>query len=397
MNFDYKALDPLGNVCEGSVDAPDKDAAYAQLRREGYQIQTLDSAEGGFDLFSRAITRAELIYTTSQLSVMVDTGITLSAALGSIADQEANPSLKSVLADLKSRVETGEDFSASLARYPQHFDKTYLALIRASEQTGQLAEMLDSVANYQRNQLETRQKVTMAMTYPAIMASVAVAVTIFLLTYILPKFAPLFSRKGIKLPLITQWMMTASDSLLHYWWAWLIGIVAVTIAYLYGRRTEAGRLAIDYVMLHLPIIGPTSRKVILSRSIRTLGTMIRSGVSMIDAIKLTKDVSGNVYYEKAWDRVLEGITRGDRIYDGLKGDPLFPPTLLQMISAGEETAKLDSVLAKVSSYYDKEVDAAIKTTTSLLEPAMIVVMGGIVAAIAMGLLLPIFKLSRAGG
>jgi type IV pilus assembly protein PilC len=395
MTFTYKARDPLGKSHEGSVEAATREEATARLKRDGFQVLELEEENSG-SLLPKAIRKQDIIYTTSQLAVMVDTGITLSAALNSIAEQQENPALRKVLDDLKQHVEQGDDFSSSLALYPKHFDKTYVALVRASEQTGTLGEMLETISLYLRSQLELRQRVRAAMAYPAVMLTLAICVTIFLLTYVLPKFEPLFSRKGVKLPKPTVFMMTASDALIDHWYAWLIGIAALAALYFYGRNTEPGRKILDWVKINLPIIGPMMRKVIISRSIRTLGTMVASGVSMLEAIRLAGEVSGNIYYEQAWQRVLEHITEGSRIAESLQGDKLFPRTLIQMIGAGEETGKLDQVLQKVSSYYDKEVESAIKAATSLIEPVMITAMGFVVGGIALGLLLPIFSLSRAG-
>jgi type IV pilus assembly protein PilC len=191
-------------------------------------------------------------------------------------------------------------------------------------------------------------------------------------------------------------MIALSHGLIDYWWAWLAGGAALAVGYVLGRRTETGRRSLDYVKLHLPILGTMFRKVILSRSVRTLGTMIASGVSMLDAIRLTSEVSGNYYYEQSWNRVLDQITQGNRICEALQGDPLFPKTLVQMIASGEETGKLDFVLNKVSVYYDREVEMSLKTTTSMIEPIMISVMGVVVGGIGLGLMLPIFQLSRGG-
>jgi type IV pilus assembly protein PilC len=396
QSFTYSARDPLGKLIAGTLEVDSRDEALLRMKREGLQVVEIDEEEGGFELLPRRIKQAEVIYVASQLAVMVDTGINLSIALASIAEQEANPALKDVLLDLRNRVEGGEDFSSALARHPQQFDKTFVAMMKAAEQTGRLGEMLDAVAGYLRGQLETRQKVRASLAYPSIMAVLAVAVTIFLLTYILPKFEPLFSRKGVKLPKPTVVMMTASDLLLDYWPLWIVAAIAGTIAFFVGKRTEAGRQALDWLMINLPIVGPMVRKVTISRSIRTLGTMVASGVSMLDAIRLTAEVSGNYYYERIWLRVLDEITQGNRIVDALRNEPLLPPTLVQMIGAGEETGKLDTVLAKVSGYYDREVETSLKATTSLIEPLMICAMGFIVGGIALGLLMPIFQLSRPG-
>lgn len=396
QSYTYSARDPLGKLIAGTLEVESRDEALLRLKRDGLQVVEIDEEADGFELLPRRIKQAEIIYVASQLAVMVDTGINLSIALGSIAEQEANPALKDVLFDLRNRVEGGEDFSSALARHPGQFDKTFVAMMKAAEETGRLGEMLDAVAGYLRGQLETRQKVRASLAYPSIMAVLAVAVTIFLLTYILPKFEPLFSRKGVKLPRPTVIMMTASDLLLDYWPLWIVLAIVGTLAFFVGKRTEAGRQALDWVMINLPIVGPMVRKVTISRSIRTLGTMVASGVSMLDAIRLTAEVSGNYYYEKIWLRVLDEITQGNRIVDALKHEPLLPPTLVQMIGAGEETGKLDTVLAKVSGYYDREVETSLKATTSLIEPLMICAMGFIVGGIALGLLMPIFQLSRPG-
>jgi len=361
-------------------------------------VVELNEEDASVSLLPRRVKQSDIIYATSQLAVMVDTGITLSAALDSIAEHEQNPTLKSVLLDLKVRVESGEDFSTALARYPWHFDKTYVSLIRSSEQTGTMAEMLETVSGYLRSQLETRQKIRAALAYPSVMAVLAVGVTIFLLTYILPKFEPLFTRKGVKLPKPTIVMMAASDLLLDYWYAWLALAIALFLTWFFGRRTEPGRKILDWLQINIPIVGPMSRKVTISRSIRTLGTMVASGVSMLDAIRLTAEVSSNWYYEQAWLRVLAQITEGHRIADALKAETsLFPSTLVQMIGAGEETGKLEKVLNKVSTFYDREVETSLKATMSMIEPLMICAMGFIVGGIALGLLMPIFSLSRPSG
>jgi type IV pilus assembly protein PilC len=395
QTFAYQARDALGELIEGTLDVANREEAVARLKREGLAVLELEEESGGFDFMARRIRQSDIIFATSQLAVMVDTGITLSSALGSIADQEANPALKQVLLDLKSAVESGDDFSTALSRHPQQFDKTFISLIKASEQTGTMGEMLETVAAYLRSQLETRQKIRAAMAYPSVMAVLAVGVTIFLLTYILPKFEPLFSRKGVKLPAVTVFMMSASKVLLDYWQLWLVAAVVIVLTYAFGRKTEPGRKILDWVMIHLPIIGTMSRKVTLSRSIRTLGTMVASGVSMLEAIRLTAEVASNWYYEQAWLRVLAHVTEGKRISESLEDERhLFPSTLVQMIGAGEETGKLDVVLGKVSTFYDREVETSLKATTSMIEPLMICAMGVVVGTIALGLLMPIFQLSR---
>jgi type IV pilus assembly protein PilC len=190
--------------------------------------------------------------------------------------------------------------------------------------------------------------------------------------------------------------MHTSHALMNYWYLWLIGIAGLIGGFVYGRRTEPGKKAMDWAKINAPIVGPVMRKVIVSRSIRTLGTLLASGVSILDALQLSSKVSGNVFFEAMWARVVEHVTTGSRVCEALAGETLMPRTVVQMIASGEETGKLDDVLVRLAGHYDREVDMSIKTATSLIEPIMITGMGVIVGSIAMGLLMPIFSLSRGG-
>ena len=394
MAYQYKVRDPLGKLIDGSLEAASREDAAQMLQRDGFHVLQLEEDDDGLALLPRRIKKSDIIYATNQLAIMVDTGITLSAALAGVGEQEENPSLKAVLRDLRIRVEGGEDFSTALARHPKHFDKTYIALVRASEETGSLGPTLMRIADYLRSEMDTRGKVRAALAYPCVMLVLAISVTLFLLTFVMPKFAPLFARKGTKLPKPTVVMMTVSNALIDYWWAWLLGVAVLGIVFFFGRRTEPGRKILDWLRINAPIVGTMNRKVAISRSVRTLGAMIHSGVSMLEAIRLSSQVSGNYYYEQAWLRVLDEITQGNRINESLAESGLFPKTLIQMIGSGEETGKLDYVLEKISVYYDREVETSLKTATSLIEPLMITVMGVVVGGIGLSLLLPIFSLSR---
>jgi len=345
-------------------------------------------------LFSRRISRSDIIYLTSQLAIMTETGITVSQALAGIAEQEENPTMRRILDDLRRSVEGGQDFSAALARYPKYFDQTYVSLVAASEATGTMGQMLDTISEYQRKEVEAKSKIRGAMAYPGVMMFVAVGVTIFLLTYVLPKFTPLFKSRGASLPKPTIIMMTVSDAILGYWYLWLIGLVLLTVGFAYARKTKPGRRVLDYLKISIPVVGPMFRKSTISRSIRTLGTMLGAGVPILQSLELAAKVSGNIYYEELWMKAHDQIATGRRLCETLSGNPLIPRVLVQMIASGEETGKLDVVLAKVSTFYEHEVDVALKSATSLIEPLMICAMGGIIGAIAMAMLLPIFSLSR---
>lgn len=349
------------------------------------------------ELFPRRISRAAVGYFTNQLAVMVDTGISLADALGHIAAQETNPTFRRIITDLKATVEEGQSFSAALSRYPKLFNTTYCALVRAAEATGGMGAMLDRIARYMRQELETRSKVRGALAYPAVMAVLAVVVTVFLLTYVLPKFVPLFSRKGVQLPLPTRVMMGISAALTDYWYVWLGGIAALAAGWVYLRRAPQGRAVLDRFRLQLPVLGPLFLKVTVSRSIRTLGTVLQSGVPMLEALDLAGAVAANVYFERLWRHVADHVTQGGQVCEALARDPLFPRSLTQMVAAGEQTGKLGQVLERASAYYEQEVETAVKAATSLIEPLMIVVMGIVVGGIAMALLLPVFTLSRSAG
>lgn len=394
MTFQYRVRDSLGNKHDGTLEAVSLEDATQQLRRDGFEILDLDEDNDDGELLPRRVSKSEIIYTTSQLSIMVETGITLSTALDGIVEQEQNPTLRAVLAELRDSVEGGEDFSTALARHPKHFDRRYVSLVKASEATGSLGAMLERIATYLRKELEARGRVRAAMTYPLVMMVMAVGVSGFLLTYILPKFTPIFKSKGMELPKPTRFMMAISDVLVGYWYIWTAALLAGIVAFLIFRKTEPGRRVLDRLKISLPILGPVFRKVVISRSIRTLATMLSSGVSVVDSIKLSAEVAGNCHYKQLWLEVLDGVTAGKRMCEVLSGNPLLPSVLVQMISSGEETGKLATVLERVSNHYDQEVDTALKTATSLIEPIMISVMGVVVGGIALALLLPIFSLSR---
>lgn len=397
MQYAYRARDTLGNVVLGSIDATGEDDAALLLRRDGLHLLKLEEDTGGITLFARRIRKDEIVYLTGQLAIMVETGITLSTALGAIGEQAENPTLKRVLRKIKADVESGEDFSKALAAFPRLFDKTYVSLVRSSESTGNLGSVLDRIADYLRRELDMRGKVRAAMAYPAVMATLALGVSIFLLVYILPKFTPLLTRKGVEVPKPTAVMMAISAALTGYWYLWLVGVVSLIALFVFGRRHPLGKKIWDWCKINAPIVGPLLRKVVISRSIRTLGAMLNGGVSMLDALELCKAVSNNYYYEQLWATVADEITAGNQICDALSGNRLLPPTLVQMISAGEETGKIAFVLERVSNYYDSEVDNAVKAATSLIEPLLICVMGVVVGGIGMALMLPIFKLSQATG
>jgi type IV pilus assembly protein PilC len=397
--FSYKITDRSGQPKNGLIEGNNLADALRKLRRDGNYVLTIEPAiattsDDDVPLIPRRITRKDIIGFTSELAVMVDTGITLSVAMANIIEQTENPSMVRVLRSLKGAVEAGEDFSTALGRYPKYFDKTYIQLVKASEASGSLGAMLDRIVTQGRRDMESQGKVRSALAYPAVMLVASVAASVFLLTYVFPKFTPIFTGKGITLPVPTRIMIAISDSLIGYWYLYCLGGL-VLIAFLFWFfKSAAGRTLADNLKLNMPILGPMFRKAAVSRSIRTLSTMLASGVPMLQAIRLSGQVSGNIFYEEDWNTIAQAISEGEQIHQRMATLSRFPKTLVRMIAAGEQTGKLSTMLTKVSEFYDRELENAIKAVTTLIEPIMVCVMGFVIGSIAMALMLPIFTLSR---
>lgn len=400
MRFVYQARDASGRIKEGELTAASREDATRQLRQDGFYLLSLDDAAAaskggasGAGLFKRRISRSDVIYLTNQLAIMVDAGVSLATALEGIGKQAENPSLKQMLASIQKDVEGGDDLSVALAKFPKQFDKTYVNLVRASEASGTLGTMLDRISQQTRKELDTKQKVQGSLMYPAAMFVMCTGVCIFLLTYVFPKLTPMFSTRGLKLPTPTRILMGTSEALTNQWYLFIVGAGAIVGFLMYARTQRWGRMTFDWMWLNAPIISVVCRKVALTRSMRTLATTINAGVPMLEAIELSGSVSNNIFFEDAWRHVSEQVASGKQICEVLEGNKLFPATLVQMISSGESTGKLGSVLNKVSDYFDREVDTAIKSATSLIEPIMVAGMGSVIGTIALAMLLPIFKLS----
>ncbi len=399
MQFAYTARDISGKPRTGTVAAASVAEAAGQLRQEGLFVIAVAEekaqavAAAAASAWKRRVKRAEIIAITSQLAVMVDAGVPLAQAVRGAATQSVNPAMRDLLDRLASYVEGGEAFSAALARFPKQFDKTYTNLIKASEASGTLAPMLDRLASQMQSEQETKQKVFGALIYPGAMLSMCVSTSTFLLTYVFPKLTPMFSARQLDLPMPTKVLMFLSEALTGYWYLFVAAAVALAAFLVYAPRTPWGRRAFDWAWLRIPILGPMLRKVALSRCLRTLAATVNAGVPMLEAIRLSANVANNVWFEEAWTKVADEVTGGRQIHQALEGNRLFPPTVVQMIGSGESTGRLGPVLSKVSDAYDREVANAIKAATSMIEPIMVFIMGGVIGTIALAMLLPIFKLS----
>jgi len=399
MQFSYTARDVAGNPRAGTVAAATLAEAAAQLRQDGLFVVTLaeEKAQAATTALRMAwrkrIPRSEVISVTAQLAVMVDAGVPVAQALRGVGAQAVNPEMRDLLDRVAGHVESGDAVSAAIARFPRSFDRTYVNLVKAGEASGTLGTMLDRLALQMQSEQETRQKVVGALIYPAAMLAMCVGTSTFLLAYVFPKLTPMFTARQIELPTPTKFLMFLSNALTNYWYAF-IAVAIVFVAFIgYSRTQSWGRRMLDWMWLRIPILGPMLRKVALSRSIRTLATTVNAGVPMLESIRLAGSVANNVWFEDAWARAADQVTGGRQIHQSLEGQPLFPPTLLQMIASGENTGRLGQVLTRVSDAFDREVASAIKSATSMIEPVMVFVMGGVIGTIALAMLLPIFKLS----
>jgi type IV pilus assembly protein PilC len=339
-------------------------------------------------------SRKDILDFTTQLAVMIRAGIPIREALGGIAEQATNPKFRRILVQLRTDVEAGRQFSEAIARHPRLFGPLYVSMVRASELSGSFAKMLDRIANYLAQEMETRRMVVGASIYPGIIATMAIATTIFLLTFVLPSFAGVFKGKEEALPGPTVMLLGLSAFMIAWWWALLVGAGALIVGFFVMIRTEIGGLWWDGFKISAPVFRRMFRALYLSRSLQTMGELLNAGVPMLDAITITGDVAGNRHYRRLWRSVHASVRQGRQLQVPMARSTLLPRSVVQMVAAGEESGKLGTVLDEVSAFYAKALKDAIKTVTSMIEPIMIVFMGSVVGFIAMAIILPIFKMSN---
>ncbi len=393
-----------GEVSVGTISAENALNAAQQLRNQGNTVLQLTPLRGAGRAKSLSDTLKALNYTsgpsqkdvlgfTTQLSVMIRAGISLRQALDGIAEQVENPKFQQILYQIKQDVESGKPFSEALAKHPKLFGPLYINMVRASEMSGSFSQMLDRIAAYLAQEIETRQMVIGAMIYPSVIASLAVGATIFLLTFVLPRFADVFAGKEAALPWPTIFLMGLSAFMVQWWWAVLIGFLILAAFVFMLTKTEPGGWWFDRIKLRIPIFSRMFRALYISRSLQTMGELVNAGVPMLDTLAITGEISGNRMFKQLWRSVYSSVKQGKKIVQPLQKTTLLPKPVIQMVGAGEESGKLGEVLDQVSTYYAKQLREAIKVVTSMIEPIMIVCMGSVVGFIAMAIILPIFKLS----
>jgi type IV pilus assembly protein PilC len=400
--YSYQVRDQNGKTARGTLTAPNLDNASRALRRDGGTIVSLQPQEKpelqDRDLavsHGRRVKRDDVIYFCTQLAVMVDTGVPLADALDSIASYTKHLTLRAVVEDLSVRVKAGAEFSSALEAHPKIFSRLFVASMRVAEASGTMGPMLQRLSEYLEQERETRKRVKGALVYPILLLCFCTLVVLGLLLFVMPKFEKIYANKGVPLPAPTQVLLGFSTALVTYWPVLIFGLViAVTLLWVYFQ-SSGGHRFIDRVRISMPLLGPMYRKAYLARSLRTMATMISSGVSMLDCLRLSAEVAGNSYYAEVWDDVAEHVKEGAAVSDRLGAHAdLIPATVTQMVSAGEKTGQLAKVMNRVAGFCESDLRASVKAVTTLLEPLVIVIMGLIVGGIAIALLLPVFDISR---
>ncbi len=348
--------------------------------------------------FRMKVKQPELILFTTQLSVMLDSGVVLSDALDAIAEQAQYSTFKMIITELAEAVKRGENFSEALSEYPKVFSSMFISMVKASEASGKMAEMLEVLSDYLSFEAETHRQIKGALTYPFIMALMAVAATGTLMFFVLPRFMKIYEAKGAALPKITQILVAFSrilGNLQIMTGLVTAGILISTFLY-FWVGTPTGRRFIDLLKIRIPVVGTMFVDMVVTRSMRIMATMVNTGVSLLDAVKVIQGSCDNYHFRQLWAGVDEKIRDGYQLSDSIlisPGGNLIAPGIIQMIRAGEKSGKLGEVCDKVSVYYGKKLEASIKSVVLLIEPVMITILGSIIGTIAIALLLPVFKIS----
>ena len=392
--YTYTARTVTGELKSATIDAGTKDEAMAQLRRQRLNVVKIDEASTGKKK-TGSVSMRDIVIFTRQFSTMINAGLPLVQALDILAKQSENPSLKEVTKQVVFDVESGNTVADALGKHPNAFSELYVNMVAAGEAGGILDTILLRLATFMEKNDALVRKVKGAMIYPGVIMSVAGIAIVVLLVFVIPVFENMFGSAGLQLPMPTRIVIGASRFLKGYWWA--VGLIAFGIQYVTRKyyATDGGKLVLDKVMLKLPILGDVLRKTAVSRFSRTLGTLISSGVSILDGLEITAKTSGNRVIQDAIMASRASIAGGDTISAPLAKSNVFPAMVISMIAVGEQTGGLDEMLSKIADFYDEEVDAAVSGLLSLMEPVMIVFLGVVVGGMVVAMYLPIFDMIQA--
>lgn len=403
--FKFEALDTAGSEVKDAVEATNEEEASQKIKAMGYFVTKLTAvqAKGGKKGKKKTgksrktftiggVSQKMLTIFTRQFSTLQDAGLPVLRSLR-ILERQMKPSvLKNSLIDVVEDVESGMTLSEAMAKHPKCFDRLYVNMVRAGEAGGALEIILQRLAEFKEKAQSLKKKIIGAMVYPAVVIFVAVAILTFIMVMIIPKFKKIFDEFGLQLPTATKTLIGISNWMSNYWYFIPLFPLGIYLLIKLIRLSRAGNYALDRITLWIPVVGTLVEKTVVARTMRTLGTLIASGVPILEALSIVKETSNNAVFERMFQRVLESIREGDTIADPLRESRLVDDMVVNMVEVGEETGDLDTMLYKVADFYDEEVDNTVKALISLLEPMMIVFLGGVIGGIVISLFLPLIKL-----
>lgn len=390
-----------GSVTEGKIEAIDEKTAIDQLRKQKlYPLQVTPASPSFSDLIAKvnflkpSVQPKELVLFSRQLSTLVSAGVPLVQGLTILEDQVESKVFKTIVHAIREDIESGLSITDALRKHPQPFEELYVSMVKAGEVGGILDVILERLSGYLEASEALKSKVKGAMMYPIIVTLIASLVTFFLMVFVIPTFTKIFAGFGADLPPMTKFLIIVSDFLKNYWYIALGIPIALLFALKQYRETEIGRKNVDSVILKIPIFGMILKKVAVAKFTRTFGTLIKSGVPILQALETVAKTSGNRVIEIAIMSAREAVKEGERIAVPLRKANIFPPMVVQMVAIGEETGNLDAMLSKIADFYDQEVDVAVKALTSMIEPIVIVVMGAVIGFIVIAMFMPMFELGN---
>ena len=395
--FRWEGRDKKGKRLKGRSLAPDEAALRADLRRQGIAPSKIRKQSNAMRKGGR-VNAMDIAVFSRQLATMLAAGIPLVQGFEIVGAGHEKPSMQKLILDIKSDIEAGTSLHEALAKHPLYFDDLYVNLVEAGEQAGALEGLLDKIASYKEKTEAIKKKVKKALFYPAAVLAVAIIVTIILLIFVIPQFEALFKGFGADLPAFTQMVINLSKFVQHNGIYLAVVIAGAIFAFIYFyKRSRKMRQMLDRLSLKLPIIGPILNKAAIARYARTLSTMFAAGVPLVEALESVSGACGNIVYEDAVMRMRDEVATGQRLQRAMENTGLFPNMVVQMIAVGEESGALDTMSGKVATFYEEDVDAAVDSMSSLLEPLIMAILGVLVGGLVIAMYLPIFKLGAVVG
>ncbi len=402
--YNYKARDTGGAVVSGSIVAESADEVGARLRAEGKIVlsvrehamrpaEALDVAQIQRAESAKRVRTEDVIAFCQQISVMLETGVPLSESLSVLCKQCPNKDFRRVLQALNDDLHNGEPFSTAMARWPRVFPGMMISLMKASEASGTMAMMLGRIGQYLARERRTIRQIKGALAYPSFMIVTGLVVTGFLMAFVLPRFAGIYAQRSASLPAPTKVLMAISDFVSTQYVIYGPALAAVGLVVFVWARRPSGRRARDWFRLRCPGLRAMFAHFYLSRSCRTMATLLSAGVNLLDIIDICRGVTNNVYYDDMWDDMARGVREGRRLSEAVLSAPFIPPNVAAMIAAGERTGHLEGVMDKIATHSEEELEIAVKQVTAFIEPVMILIMGLVIGGVAIALLLPIFSMS----